>query len=69
MENGKMENGAVVLKIYDVLGKEVETLVNEKKSPGTYEFIFDGSNLASGLYFYKLHAGNFVETRKMLLIK
>ena len=67
--NGKMENGAVVLKIYDVLGKEVETLVNEKKSPGTYEFIFDGSNLASGLYFYKLHAGNFGETRKMLLIK
>ena len=59
----------VTLKVYDVLGKEIETLVNEKKSPGTYEVTFDGSTLASGIYFYRMDAGNFIETKKMLIIK
>jgi photosystem II stability/assembly factor-like uncharacterized protein len=59
----------VMLKIYDVLGREVATLVNESKSPGNYEVKFDGSRLSSGVYFYKLAAGNFMETKKMLLLK
>jgi spore germination protein YaaH len=59
----------VTLKIYDVLGREAATLVNERKSPGTYEVSFDGSRFASGVYFYTLRAGNFVETKKMLMIK
>jgi len=59
----------VVLKVYDIMGREVQTLVNESLKPGTYEVSFDGSQLTSGVYFYKLIAGNFVETKKMLLIK
>jgi photosystem II stability/assembly factor-like uncharacterized protein len=56
----------VKLKIYDILGKEISTLVNEKMQPGTYEVKFDGSRLASGVYFYKLQAGDFQETKKYL---
>jgi carboxypeptidase T len=59
----------VTIKVFDLLGKEVAALVNEKKEPGYYETSFDGSNLASGLYFYRIEAGNFVETKKMMLIK
>ena len=59
----------VSIKVFDLLGKEVASLVNEKKEPGYYEASFDGSNLASGLYFYRIKAGNFVETKKMMLIK
>ena len=59
----------VLLKVYNVLGKEIETLVNEKQSPGTYEVKFDASYLPSGVYFYKLQAGDFTETKKMLMIK
>ncbi len=61
--------GFVVLKVYDVLGREVRTLVNEKKSPGTYEVQFDGSGLASGVYFYMLKAGAYTSVRRMLLLK
>jgi hypothetical protein len=59
----------VTLKIYDILGKAIQTLVNEPLQPGTYEVTFDGSNLPSGIYFYKIETGRFVETKKMLLIK
>jgi len=59
----------VQLKVYDILGNEVSTLVNEVKSAGTYEIIFDASDLSSGTYFYRLHTGSFVETKKMILIK
>ncbi|MBK7445275.1 MAG: T9SS type A sorting domain-containing protein [Ignavibacteria bacterium] len=59
----------VKLRVYDVLGKEVAVLVNEKLSPGNYEFEFNGSGLSSGIYFYKLEAGNFSETRRMILLK
>jgi glycosidase len=59
----------VTLKIYDMLGREISTLVNDYKSPGNYEVTFDGSNLASGVYFYVLHSGNFVESKKMILLK
>ncbi|MEW6193676.1 MAG: T9SS type A sorting domain-containing protein [Bacteroidota bacterium] len=59
----------VTLKIYDILGREVTTLVNQKQSPGNYKIIFDGKNLSSGVYFYQLITNNFSQTRKMLLIK
>jgi len=59
----------VTLKIYDVLGKEVATLVNEEKPSGHYEINFNASNLASGIYYYQLRAGEFVETKKMTLLK
>jgi hypothetical protein len=59
----------VQIKIFDILGREIATLVNEKLQPGSYEVTFDGSNLASGVYFYKLSAGNFTETKKLTLLK
>jgi len=60
--------GNVSLKIYDILGKEVYS-INEFKSTGQYEFTFDATNYASGLYFYKLESGTFTETKKMILTK
>ncbi len=59
----------VSLKVYDILGNEVSTLVNGKKYPGNYEVNFDASNLSSGVYFYQITAGNFVQTKKMILLK
>ncbi len=59
----------VTLKIFDVLGSEVETLVNTEQPQGNYEVDFDGNELTSGIYFYKLQAGDFVETKKMILLK
>lgn len=58
-----------LLKVFDVLGNEVETLVNEEKSAGNYMVNFDGSKLSSGIYFYRLHAGNYAKTKTMILIK
>ena len=58
----------VLLIVYDVLGNEVAVLVNEEKPAGSYEVEFDASGLSSGVYFYKLQAGQFVQTRKMLMI-
>lgn len=58
------------LKIYDVLGNEVATLVNEKKSAGTYEVEFDGSHISSGIYFYRLEVdGDIIDTKRMVLLK
>ncbi len=59
----------VSLRVYDVLGKEVVTLVNEKQNAGRYEVDWDATNYPSGVYFYKIAAGDFVETKKMILIK
>ena len=59
----------VSLKVYDVLGNEIVTLVNEEKSPGIFEVEFDARNLSSGIYFYRLQAGSLFETKKMLLLK
>jgi len=59
----------VRLKIYDMLGREVAVLVNEEKPAGNYSIKFNGSNLASGVYFYRLQAGVFVETKKLLLLR
>ena len=59
----------VLLKVYDILGNEVTTLVNEIKSPGNYEVQFDASNFSNGVYYYKLSSGNFVQVKKMMLLK
>ncbi|MBE0570752.1 MAG: T9SS type A sorting domain-containing protein [Ignavibacteriaceae bacterium] len=59
----------VTLKIYGVLGNEVATLVNEQKPAGSYEVKFDAAGLSSGMYFYTLANGSFVETKKMILLK
>jgi photosystem II stability/assembly factor-like uncharacterized protein len=61
--------GHVILKVYTVLGQEVQTLVEEQKSPGNYEAKFDGGTLVSGIYFYRLQAGSFSQTRKLVLLK
>jgi predicted phosphodiesterase len=58
-----------ILKVYDLLGNEVATLVNEEKPPGTYEAEFNAENLSSGIYFYQLTAGAFSEKKKMILLK
>jgi hypothetical protein len=63
------KNGFVSLKIYDLLGREVSTLVKEVKTPGSYIVDFDGASFASGTYFYRLESNGFVSTKKMLLIK
>ena len=59
----------VQLKVYDILGNEIATLVNEEKPAGIYEVNFDASHLSSGIYFYKLNAGDFVVTKKMTLLR
>jgi photosystem II stability/assembly factor-like uncharacterized protein len=59
----------VSIKVYDVLGNEVDLLVNEEKPIGNYEVEFDATRLPSGIYFYRLQAGDFVETKKMVLLK
>jgi len=69
LEFGISDLGFVSLKVYDILGKEVVTLVNEKLSPGKYKVEFDGSGLSSGVYFYRLTADDFIDTKRMLLIK
>jgi len=60
---------SVQLKIYDILGREVITLVNENQKPGNYEVNFNAAGLTSGIYFYKLQSGNFNQVNKMLLLK
>jgi hypothetical protein len=57
------------LKIYDVLGMEVKSLVKESLKPGEYEVSFNAANMPSGVYFYRLNAGEFTETRRMVLVK
>ncbi len=63
------KRGTVSLKVYDVLGREVATLVNEEKPAGVYELTYNAGQLSSGIYFYKLQSGSFVETKKMILMK
>ncbi|HEY3249972.1 MAG TPA: T9SS type A sorting domain-containing protein, partial [Ignavibacteria bacterium] len=59
----------VSLKIYDILGRQIASLVNEKLSPGTYEVIFDATKYSSGMYFYRITAGDYIETKRMILVK
>jgi len=62
-------NGFVTLKVYDILGREVKTLVNQYESKGRYDVNFNAVNLASGIYIYRLQSGSFISTKKMLLLK
>ena len=57
------------LIVYNILGQEVITLVNEQQPAGNYEVSFDATNLTSGIYLYKIQAGEFVETKKMILLR
>jgi hypothetical protein len=59
----------IILKVFDVLGNEIETLVDEEKTAGSYDVDFDAVTLPSGTYFYRLQAGSYIETKKMILIK
>ena len=61
--------GFVSLKVFDALGKEVRTLVSERRPAGYYNAVFDGSDLPSGIYFYKLEVGEFIVTKKMIMLK
>ncbi len=69
------ERSFVTIKVYDVLGREIITLVNQEKPVGSYEVVFDSQGLTSGVYFYKLQvyapgrAGEFIETKKMVLLR
>lgn len=63
------QSSQVVVKVFDILGYEIATLIDEEKSAGVYRADFTGANLTSGIYFYKLQARDFVETKKMLLLK
>ncbi len=63
------KQGLVTLRIYDVLGREVRTLVNEVKQAGYYSVDFNGSDFASGVYFYRIESGSFKDTKRMLLVK
>jgi hypothetical protein len=60
---------SVKIYLHDILGRELETIVNEQLQPGTYEVKWDGSNYPSGVYFYTFQANNYKETRKLMLIK
>ncbi|MEJ2617960.1 MAG: T9SS type A sorting domain-containing protein, partial [Ignavibacteriaceae bacterium] len=60
---------SVCLSVFDVLGREVATLVNQKQKPGNYEVTWDASNHPSGVYFYKLQTGDFIQTKKMILLR
>mgnify|MGYP001576205820 FL=1 len=59
----------VKLTVFDQLGRKLESLVNSEHQPGKYDVDFDGSKLASGVYFYRIQAGSFVQTKKMILMK
>jgi hypothetical protein len=59
----------VIIRVYDILGNEIETLVNEERASGTYEITWYAESLPSGIYFYRIQAGSFVETKKMVLLR
>jgi CubicO group peptidase (beta-lactamase class C family) len=63
------KQSSVLIKVFDILGNEVETLINEEKRTGTYEITWNAEKLPSGVYFYRLQAGNYVETKKLVLLK
>ncbi len=63
------EMGNVNITVYDALGREVSVLVNDFKQPGEYNVLFDGSNLSNGVYYYRMQSGNFLEKKKMIMMK
>ena len=66
---GTHGDASVHLNVYDILGREIAVLVNKKQQPGNYEVTFDGSSFPSGVYFYRIQAGNYVSTKKLILLK
>ena len=66
---GGQASGFTSLKVYNLLGQEVVTLVNEVKQPGSYEVMWDATGVASGVYFYRLTSGTQFETKKLVLLK
>jgi len=58
-----------IIKVFDVLGNEVAALVNQEKPAGTYEIKFDATGLMSGIYFYRIQAGEFIQTKKMVYLR
>jgi hypothetical protein len=64
-----MKAGKVRLSVYDMTGKEVSVLTNEVLKPGSYEVGFDASHLSSGVYYYRIEAGEFVSVKRMVLLK
>jgi hypothetical protein len=69
IEYGVAKDGRVNIVIYDILGREVHTLVNEFKKAGYYKLDLNAGNLATGIYFYTIRTGDFTDTKKMILIK
>ena len=69
LAKGRTEVGFVTLKVYNLLGQEVATLVNQRQTAGSYEVKFDASNLASGVYIYRIQAGEFTASKKLMLLK
>lgn len=69
LEFGISKSGFVTLSVFDMLGKEVASIVNSNLNPGTYKYEFDGSNLSSGIYFYKLVTNDFIDLKRMVLVK
>ncbi len=67
--NGMEQSNKVMLKVYDILGKEVATLINKKQSAGNYKIKFNANNLSNGVYFYQLTSGNYTATKKLMLMK
>lgn len=67
--NGTRQNVFTQLKVFDILGREAVTLVSEQLNPGSYEVDWNASNFTSGIYYYKLKAGNYLEGKRMVLIK
>ncbi len=67
--SGAKQSQFVTLKVYDILGNEVATLVNEEKQPGVYEVEFNSTGLSSGIYFYQLKGGSFTDTKKLMLLR
>jgi hypothetical protein len=63
------KSAPVTLVVYNTLGEQVQTILNQQLSPGSYKIDFDAGNLSSGIYFYRLIAGNFTDTKKMILVK
>lgn len=63
------QSGFVSITIYDILGKEIRTLINEQKPKGNYVVDFDGSNLSSGVYFYRMNCGSFIDTKKFIFLR
>jgi hypothetical protein len=59
----------VTIKIYDILGREIRTLVNKEMNAGYYDIVFDAAKLASGVYFYRIEAGKFTRIKKLMLLK